>query len=298
MDGERPIEHRVEPSIPRISNMSSVASRIRSSRWAIVAAGVIVVAATTRPVRAETARAILDEARTANDARAPKDVSQKMKMTIFDSGAERIRDMEMYAIDPTKRDSKTLMFFQSPPEVHGVGFLAWSYPDKEDDQWLYLPELKRVRQITANIRQQSFQGSDFSYQDLALYSDVLNWSEKEASSVLVEQGAMADGVSCAVVELHPADEDLAYGKLVLWLNRADATVRKIDFYDRADGNRVKMLVIGDYRTIDNIPTPHRFEMATLKKGTRTVLENSDVRYNQGLTSDDFTQRTLERGRLR
>jgi len=251
------------------------------------------------PGRAETARTILDAAHDTNKARQPKDVSEKMKMIIFDSaGGQRVRDMELYASNPGTRDSKTLMFFLSPAEVRGVGFLAWSYPDRSDDQWLYLPELKRVRKITANIRAQSFQGSDFSYQDLALYNDVLNWSEKDAWSKLLEEGAVTDGVACAVVELHPTDPDLAYGKLVLWLNRNDATVRKIDFYDRSGGTLQKTLTITGYEVIGSVPTAHRFEIATPKKGTRTLLDVSQVQYDQGLTEQDFTQRSLERGGIR
>lgn len=258
----------------------------------------LVPAIRTPPVTAASGRAILDEVHATNDAREPKDSGQKLKMHIFDAGgSERIRDMEMYVNRPGKPDSKTLMFFLSPAEVRGVGFLAWSYAGKDDDQWLYLPELQRVRKITANIRTQSFQGSDFSYQDLELYNDVLDWTEENAASSLVDEKADIDGVSCAVIELRPTDEKITYGKLVLWVNRADATVRKIDFYDREDDVLLKSLTIGDYRLIDNIPTPHRFEIATLKKGTKTVLEMSDVRYNQGLTVDDFSQRSLERGRI-
>jgi hypothetical protein len=248
---------------------------------------------------ADDARSILDAARAVNDRREPNDVRQTLKMTIVDrGGGQRVRDMEMYGLRPGKPNSRTLMFFLSPPDVRGVGFLAWSHPDKNDDQWLYLPEFKRVRQITTSLRTQSFQGSDFTYQDLELYNDVLDWDEEQAESTLVEANAAADGVPCAVIALAPADAEITYGKLVLWIHRPDATVRRIDFYDRGDGAHVKTLAITGYAPIDAIPTAQRLEIATLTKGTRTVLEVSDVRYNQGLAEEDFTQRALERGRLR
>lgn len=248
--------------------------------------------------RAETARQMLDQAKAVNDAREPKDVSQKLKMTLVDSrGGQRIRDIEIHAKDYGHRTGKAITFFLSPPEVKGVGFLAWSYPDKDDDQWLYLPELKRVRQITANTRKQSFQGSDFSYQDLELFEDIRDWTEADAVSKLVNENEAVEGVPCAVIELTPQGKDLEYSRLVLWLDRKDSVVRKVEFYDKRDGALMKTLVLSDFKTIDSIPTPHRMEMASVKKGTKTVMEISEVRYNKDLSDEIFTQRYLERGRV-
>jgi outer membrane lipoprotein-sorting protein len=178
-----------------------------------------------------------------------------------------------------------------------VGFLSFSYPDKDDDQWLYLPELKRVRQITANTRKQSFQGSDFSYQDLELFDDIRDWTEKDATTKLVREGEVVDGVPCAVIELTPQGKDLDYSRFVLWLDRKDSTVRKMEFYDQKDGALLKTLLLTEFKTIDNLPTAHRMEMANVKKGTKTVMELSEIRYNQGLADDIFTQRYLERGKV-
>jgi outer membrane lipoprotein-sorting protein len=248
--------------------------------------------------RAETAREMLDKAKAVNDAREPKDGSQKMKMTLFDSrGGERLRDIEVYSKNYGPRTRKAITFFLSPPEVKGVGLLAWSYPDKDDDQWLYLPELKRVRQISSNTRKQSFQGSDFSYEDLELFDDIRDWTEKDATSKLVKEGEVADGVPCAVIELTPQGKDYQYSRFVVWLDGKDATFRKVDFYDKNDNTLLKTLVLTGFKTIDNLPTPHHIEMANAKKNTKTVMEISDVRYNRGLSDDVFTQRTLEHGRV-
>lgn len=250
------------------------------------------------PARAESAREMLDQVKAVNDAREPKDTAQKLKMTLVDSrGGERIRDIEIYAKDYGHRTGKAITFFLSPPEVKGVGFLAWSYPDKDDDQWLYLPELKRVRQITANTRKQSFQGSDFSYQDLELFDDIRDWTEADATSKLVKESDAVEGVACAVIELAPQGKDLDYVRLVVWLDRKDSVVRKVEFYDKKDGALLKTLALSDFKTIDGVPTPHRMEMASVKKGTKTLMELSEVRYNRGLSDEIFTQRYLERGRV-
>jgi len=257
-----------------------------------------VLAAAGSLARAETAREMLDQAKSVNDAREPKDVSQKMKMTLVDSrGGERVRDIEIYSKSFGHRTRKAITFFLSPPEVKGVGFLAWSYPDKDDDQWLYLPELKRVRQISTNTRKQSFQGSDFSYEDLQLFDEIRDWTEKDATSKLVKEGEVVDGVACVVIELTPQGKDYQYSRFVVWLDRKDSTFRKVEFYDKSDGAVLKTLLLTGFQPIDNLPTPHRIEMANAKKNTKTVMEISEVRYNKGLADDVFTERTLERGKV-
>src|SRR5262249_27496100 len=183
----------------------------------------------------------------ANDAREPKDVSQKTKMTLYDSrGGERVRDLEMFGKNYGHRTRKGITFFLSPPEVRGVGFLSWSNPDKDDDQWLYLPELKRVRQISGSSRKQSFQGSDFSYDDLQLFDDLRDWTESDATSKLVREGEVVDGVPCAVIELAPQGKDYDYGKIVVWLDRKDSTYRKLELYDKKDGALVKTLLLSRF----------------------------------------------------
>jgi hypothetical protein len=247
---------------------------------------------------AETAREMLDHAKEVNDARRPKDVTQKFTMTLVDSrGSKRVRDLVTYAKEYGARETRTITFFQSPSEVKGVGFLAWSYPNRDDDQWLYLPALKRVRQITANTRRQSFQGSDFSYEDLQLFDDIRDWTEEDAASALIKENETIDGMPCAVIEVRPKEKEIQYSRFILWLDRKESTFRKIEFYDVKDDALLKVLGFGDWKTVDGVPTPHRLEMVNSKKGTRTLMEFAEVRYNQGLADEIFTQRYLERGRV-
>jgi outer membrane lipoprotein-sorting protein len=247
---------------------------------------------------AESAREMLDAAKAVNDAREPKDVSQKTKMTLVDSrGGERVRDLEIYGKTYGHRTRKGITFFLTPPEVKGVGFLSWSYPDKDDDQWLYLPELKRVRQISGASRKQSFQGSDFSYDDLQLADDLRDWTEKDATSKLVRDGEIVDGVPCAVIELTLQNKPYDYSRFIVWLDRKESTFRKVEFYDKKDDALVKTLTLSGFETIDKMPTPHKIEMTNVKKGTKTTIEVSDVRYNRGLADEAFTERALERGKI-
>jgi outer membrane lipoprotein-sorting protein len=247
--------------------------------------------------RAETARELLDQAKAVNEAREPKDLRQRMKMLLVDSrGTPRTREIEVFSKNGAEDETKSITFFLSPADVKGVGFLAWAHHDREDDQWLYLPALKRVRRITSTARRQSFQGSDFSYADLELFDEIPDWTEEDAAATLVSPHQDVDGTDTATIELVPRGKDVEYARIVVWLARGDSTLRRIELYD-ADRSLVKRLKLADFRTVAGIPTPHRLEMVNEKKGTRTILELSGVTYNQGLGDDVFTERSLVRGRV-
>ena len=94
--------------------------------------------------------------------------TSKMKMTLIDkNGKKRVRDLKTYTKDKGE-DKLKLMFFLTPADVRNTGFLTYDYEDsnKDDDQWLYLPELKKVKRIASSDKSSSFMGSDFTYSDM------------------------------------------------------------------------------------------------------------------------------------
>jgi hypothetical protein len=117
-----------------------------------------------------TARELLDQVRhLSQTTRKWTDRMQHLQLRIVDRrGGERTRNLVIYVKKYPEDRNRTIVFFESPPEVKGVGFLQWADSHAKDEQWLYLPELKRVRQISAGARHESFVGTDFSYDDLAI----------------------------------------------------------------------------------------------------------------------------------
>src|SRR5207244_9984317 len=103
--------------------------------------------------------------------------------------------------------TKTMLFFESPPEVKGVGFLQLADPHAKDAQWLYLPELKRVRQSSGGAKRESFVGTDFSYDDLAIISQITDWTESDARTKLLRDETQ-DGRACHVIEFTPTGKEL------------------------------------------------------------------------------------------
>jgi hypothetical protein len=272
----------------------------RRRRWK-GAGGVVSLAcaiALVAPAAAEetrSARQILDEVKHLNDTtRAWTDLTRRMHIVIHDRrGGERNRDLLMRTRRGEDGDDKTLVVFEEPPEIRGTSLLQFDHQDRDAEQWLYLPELGRVRTISAQSKDESFMGTDFSYRDLELLTDVTEWTEEEARSAL-KGGADVDGKAVHLIELVPIAKDVGYSRLVIALAKDDLTLRRMEFYGE-DAKPEKVLELGRIETIDAIPTARSLVMRQEGEGTHTVVDVSEVRYNQQLADKLFTKRALERG---
>jgi outer membrane lipoprotein-sorting protein len=259
-----------------------------------VLVGLLSVALYSHSAAAVSAREILDKMKVLDDTtRRWTDRTQRMTLIVHDpSGPERRRELTVYTKRYTGDEEKNIVFISAPAEVRGVALLQWSHRGSDDDQWLYLPELKRTRQIAARLRDESFVGTDFTFRDLQILSDLPRWTEGEATSRLSGTDT-AGGSPCHLIELSPT-QGIPYGRIVLCLDSAKLLPRKLDFYNR-DGLHVKALALDDVRDVGAIPTAHRLEMRDVKKGSHTVVQLSHIAYDSGLADDLFTQRYLERG---
>ena len=243
---------------------------------------------------AETARQILDRRKALDDTtRHWDDRHQKMKLTIVGRGGERVREIELFDRREPGDEQKTILFFLAPAEVKGTGFLAFTHKGRPADQWLYLPELQRVRQITARTRNESFMGTDLSYHDLDLIQEMTSWTEADARSSLRGEETV-DGTPTYAIEEVPQREDIGYKKIVVWLGHDDLVPRRLELYEDAAEPK-KRIAQSDVKSIGAIPVPHHVEVATPAAGSHTVIEIADVQFNQKLDPDLFTQRYLERG---
>lgn len=243
------------------------------------------------------ARAILDRAaESSRTSRRWSDREQTLALQIFDrNGGLRERRLQMWTKRYDDEASRTMLVFREPPQASGVGFLQWVDPRGPDRQWLYTPSTKRVRQISGSRRRDSFVGTDFSYEDLGLMMDVLNWPASDARSRLIEESSALGEVAAAIVEVVPAAaQEVSYASLRLWVGRDDDMIHRFDFIDRK-GQQAKTLVLSDFRDVVGIPAPHRMEMIDARAGSRTVATVESLRFNVGMEEELFTKRRLERG---
>jgi outer membrane lipoprotein-sorting protein len=265
----------------------------RHARLTVVLMLVALVVAA--PAIASPSRDILDRRKALDDGeRRWNDREQHISLTITTSrGGERHREIVVYERRLKNDERQTVIFFEEPAEVRGTAFLSLSRPGKTAEQWLYLPALKRVRQITAQTRTQSFVGTDLSYQDLDIIQDMPSWTEEDAPSELIRDEVL-DGVPTHVIGLSPHRDDVGYQRIVLWLGADDLVMRRLEFFE--DGpDPVKRIEQKKIETIGKIPVAHRLEIERPQRGSHTVMEVRGVTFDQNLEDDLFTQRALERG---
>jgi outer membrane lipoprotein-sorting protein len=241
------------------------------------------------------ARAILDEAaRLDRTTRSWTDRSQRLKIQITDSnGGVRERDLVMKTGRSERRESKTLLVVLGPPDQRGTAILQHSHRDRPSQQWLYIPAQRRKREVSGDIKNQKFVGSDFTVQDLEILSDAADWTETEVHSELIGEETI-DGRAVHVIELTPGEKSFGYAKLRIALTKDDLLPRWIEMFD-ADGNPQKRLAIERFETIKGIPTPLRLDMKPAGQSGGSVVELSDVRYDQNLPDSLFDTHSLERG---
>jgi hypothetical protein len=205
-------------------------------------------------------------------------------------GKNRERTVMLLSKDYGK-DSKSIMFFQSPADVKGTGFLQYEYddPSKDDDRWLYLPALKKVRRISGSSKSDYFMGTDFTYDDMGEHS-----VDEDTHTLIREEEV--DGQKCWVVESVPLDKGYMYSKKISWIRQENFTALKVEFYDR-QGDLLKTLTVPDLRMQDGFWTVFKMEMDNLQEKHKTVLEIKEMSYNLGLEDSLFRVSTLERGRV-
>ncbi len=216
------------------------------------------------------------------------DMQSELTMTLINARGER-RTRELKQFIKTEDDvEKKIMFFLSPADVRNTSFMNFSYTDgSDDDQWIYLPALRRVRRISSDDKSDYFMGSDFTYDDLG------ERHPNEDEHVLIKEETI-DGHDCYVVESTPKDSSYMYSKTVTWVMKDSYLGLKREFYDR-NGDLLKVLSIKEFDQIDGFWTILETEMHNVQRNHRTVMSIKDVEYNTGIPDSQFTERMMTRG---
>ncbi|MBY0273912.1 outer membrane lipoprotein-sorting protein [Candidatus Binatia bacterium] len=243
------------------------------------------------------ARALLDAVDKLDDTtRNWSDRMQRLKLHIVDGrGIERNRELIMRTLKQPDGEDKTTTVFLVPPEVRGTAFLQFAHKDRDAEQWLWLPALGRIRQISGQSKNESFMGTDFSYRDLELLTDVFEWTEEEAPAKVVGS-EQVDGKDAVLIELVPKKKDVGYQRIRLLLERDALVLRRMEFYGSGDTPK-KRLKLDALRDVSGIPTAFTLEMLQPPLNSKTDVTVVDVKYNQNIPEDLFTTRALERGAL-
>ncbi|KAF0193119.1 MAG: hypothetical protein FD165_222 [Gammaproteobacteria bacterium] len=205
------------------------------------------------------------------------------------AGDESTRELRVSTLEMSGDGDRSLTIFDHPADVSGTAFLSYTHALDADDQWLYLPALKRVKRITSKNKSGPFMGSEFAFEDLTS-PEIQKYRYKYL------RNEKLDGRNTYVIERYPAYENSGYTRLVTWLDQERYQPLKVEFYDRKDA-LLKTLMLDNYKQyLDRYWRANRMTMVNHQTDKSTELTWSDYRFKTGLTERDFDQSSLMRAR--
>ncbi len=219
-----------------------------------------------------------------------QDSQAEMEMVLKNQHGETSnRLMRIKTMEQANDGDKSLTIFDSPNDVKGTAFLSFSHPNDDDEQWLYLPALKRVKRISSRNKSGSFMGSEFSFEDLTSF-------EVEKYDYKFIRDDKLDGQDVWVIEQFPKDKYSGYTKRIVWIDKAEYRTQKSEFYDRK-GSLLKTLTFSDFKKyLDKYWRAQKLEMVNHQSGKSTVLTWKNYQFKQGLDEGDFNKNALKRAR--
>ncbi|WP_423192534.1 outer membrane lipoprotein-sorting protein [Cupriavidus sp. H18C2] len=211
-----------------------------------------------------------------------------MEMILRDrQGRESVRRMRGAVLEVADDGDKHLIVFEAPADIKHTAFLTFSHADKPDDQWLYLPSLKRTRRIASDNRSGSFLGSEFSFEDLT------SQLPRKFSHTLVGEETVADRPSFKL-ERVPRYEGSGYTRQLLWIDKERWVTLKTEFYDRR-GALQKTLETGGYERYEGrLLKPAWMSMLNHQTGKSTRINMRNYRFRESsINRQDFLPQRLE-----
>jgi len=204
-------------------------------------------------------------------------------------GDESTRSIRLRILEVNGDGDKSVTIFDSPRDVKGTSFLSFSHIVEADDQWLYLPALKRVKRISSVNKSGPFMGSQFSYEDLASF-------EVGKYHYRYLRDEMLDGKDTFVVENVPKYEYSGYTRQLVWIDKARYIPLKVDYYDRKDA-LLKTQRFNNYKQYTgHYWRAHEQIMEHYQNGKVTLLKLAEYKFNTGLSDRDFDKSSLKRVR--
>lgn len=218
------------------------------------------------------------------------DQATTMKMTLRNKhGAESIREVRGRTLEVIGDGDKSLTIFDTPRDIKGTAFLSFTHSLKADEQWLYLPALKRVKRISSSNKSGPFMGSEFSYEDIS------SQEVKKYKYKFIRDDTF-NGRAVFVMERYPQYKKSGYTKQIAWLDKEMYQPLKIEFYDRKR-SLLKTLTQHEYKKyLDKFWRAGRLEMVNHQTGKSTTLLWQSYTFNNGFKSRDFNRNSLKRAR--
>ena len=238
---------------------------------------------------AQTANEI---AKKVHDLPNGKTSSSIISITLVDkNGKTRNREIASYTMKEGTTD-KTVLVFKTPRDVAGISYLSFDYPDKADgstvdsDSWIYLPAMKKVRRISGSSKDDDFQGTDFTYDDLGNRS-----LSKDDFAILGSE--KVNGADCWILEAKAKDSKAKVSRRVTWVDKKTYVTHKGEYYDKQ--NRLqKTLTCENIKQIKGYWSTQKMTMTNVQSNHKTIYEVKDLKYDEDVNASYFTVSALER----
>ncbi len=218
------------------------------------------------------------------------DFTATMEMILKNrQGDTNTRYIRILGLEVPGDGDKSLSIFDEPADVRGTAMLTYSHKTEPDDQWLYLPALKRVKRIASDNKSGPYMGSEFAYEDIAS-------QELEKYTYKYLRDEIFEGAACFVVERIPVDENSGYKRQVVWIDKAEYRPLKTDFYDRKDALLKTLINKGYKKYLEHQWRPDEMFMENVQNGKTTRILWKSYRFRTGLVDKDFQVDDLKRAR--
>jgi len=218
------------------------------------------------------------------------DFSVNMEMVLKNRhGEESRRKIRVSTLEVANDGDKSLTLFDEPADVKNTALLTFSHRTTDDDQWLYLPALTRVKRISSANKSGSFMGSEFAYEDISS-------QEVEKYKYKYLRDEVFENKPGFVIERYPVSPHSGYTREVVWLDKEHYRVWKIEYYDRKQA-LLKTLTWKDYRQyLNKYWRADEMFMQNHQTGKSTLLKWSNYKFRVGLKDSDFNEASLKRAR--
>ena len=218
------------------------------------------------------------------------DFSARQRMLLRNrKGQESRRQLRLQVLEVPEDGNKSLFVFDEPRDVQGTALLIFAHREEEDEQWLYLPALERVKRISSSNRSGSFMGSEFAYEDMGA-------PEVEKFTYRFLREEPCGDLTCTVSERIPLDERSGYGRQEVWQDTDAFRIWKVDYYDRKDSHLKTLTMSGYQQYLDRYWYAGEMTMINHVTGKSTVLTWTDFQFQNNLDDNDFTRTGLRRVR--
>ncbi len=220
------------------------------------------------------------------------DHKARLKMILRNAqGQESIRDIRSQTLEVVDDGDKTLIIFDRPRDVKGTALLSFTHKTGPDDQWLYLPALKRVKRIASKNKSGPFMGSEFAYEDLSSQE-----VEKYTYKYLGEEkcpGNEYQSLDCFLIERYPVDKNSGYTRQQTWIDKQHYRVIKVDYYDRKNSLLKTATFSGYQQYLNRFWRASQIDMVNHQSRKSTTIHWLDYQFQTGLKSSDFRKNRLK-----